>query len=293
VLLFILGIINGILSIPTFYKLKAMRDENGSHIYLYVASIVSLLTMIIFTLKFILLVLSQLSIITSRLVFIGQCKFIDFLLKISLQTGDWLYACVAVLGACISMKGLSFNRASSKKLAKWVIFLIIIFVSGTSIHETYYGTLLDDNEEQRTWCIVRYPTSSAKALTKYTTFMSILHFIGPFVVNIMSSIVIIAISTRSNSKLKKGLSYRTHLRLQLKKMKHLIISPMVLVLLTIPRIILAFTLECMKSARDPISLFLIGYYVSFIPPILTFMVFILPSKVRIKEFKAIMLFRRH
>jgi hypothetical protein len=209
-------------------------------------------------------------------------------LKVFLQTGDWLYACVAVNGSFVGIKGLNFNKSLSKKLAKWVIFLVIIFVSGTSIHEAYYRTLIDDIEEQRTWCIVRYPKSSSKALTKYTTFMSILHFIGPFVFNIISSIGIIAIAARSRSKIEKKRSYRTHLYLQFQKLKHLIISPIVLVLLTVPRVILAFTLECMKSARDPITLFLVGYFVSFIPPISTFVVFILPSKERMKEFKTIM-----
>jgi hypothetical protein len=284
----VLGIINGILSIPTFNKFRKMPNENGSNIYLYTASIISLFTMIIFTLKFTLLVLTQLSIITSRTVLIGQCISIDFLLKVLLQTGDWLYACVAVNGSFIGIKGLRFNKSLSKKMAKWVIFLLIIFVSGTSIHEAYYRTIIDDLEEQRTWCIVRYPTSSSKALMRYTTFMSILHFMGPFVINIISSISIIAIVARSRSKIEKKHSYRTHLRLQLQKLKHLIISPIVLVFLTVPRVILAFTLECMKSARDPITLFLIGYFASFTPPILTFIIFILPSKERMKEFKAMM-----
>jgi hypothetical protein len=284
----VLGIINGILSIPTFRKFKKMPNESGSHIYLYTASIISLFTMIIFTLKFTLLVLTQLSIITSHTVLIGQCKSIDFLLKVLLQTGDWLYACVALTGSFIGIKGLSFNKSLSKRLAKWIIFLVIMFVSGTSIHEAYYRILIEDNEEHRTWCIVRYPKSSSKALMKYTTFMSILHFMGPFVVNIISSIVIIAFAARSRSKIEKKRSYGTHLRLQFQKLKHLIITPIVLVLLTVPRVILAFTLECMKSARDPITLFLIGYFVSFIPPILTFIVFILPSKERMKEFKTMM-----
>jgi hypothetical protein len=219
---------------------------------------------------------------------IGQCKSIDFLLKVSLQTVDWLYACVAVNGAFVSIKGLSFNKSLSKKLSKWVIFLVIIFVSGTSIHEAYYRTLIDDSEEQRTWCIIRYPQSSLKILTKYTTFMSILHFISPFIVNIISPMVIISIAARSRLKLEKKRSYRTHLWLQFQKFKHLIISPVVLVFLSVPRVILAFNLECMKSARDPITLFLVGYFISFIPPILTFIIFIVPSTDRKKVFKTLM-----
>ncbi len=47
-------------------------------------------------------------------------------------------------------------------------------------------------------------------------------------------------------------------------------SPISLVLLALPRLILASTLGCMKSARDSVTLFLVGYFVSFILSLLTF-----------------------
>ncbi len=65
----------------------------------------------------------------------------------------------------------------------------------------------------------------------------------------------------------------------------LIISPLILIILALPRIIFAFILDCMKSARDPVTLYLIGYFISFIPPILLFVVFVLPSELYVKEFK--------
>jgi hypothetical protein len=244
--------------------------------------------MIIFTLKFVLLVLTQLSIIRSRTVLIGQCVSIDFLLKVFLQIGDWLYACVAVERLSSVIRGVNFNKLLSKKVAKWVIGFVVIFVSGTSIHEAYYRTLIDDIEEQRTWCIVRYPKSYSSSLTKYTAIMSIVHFMGPFVINIVSAVGIITIAARHRTKAEKKRSYFSHLRIQIRQHKYLIISPIVLILLALPRIILAFTLECIQSGRDSVTLFLVGYFVSFIPPVLTFVVFILPSEVYTTAFKSSM-----
>jgi hypothetical protein len=286
VIMLVLGIMNGILSIPTFQR-KKLR-EFGCGVYLYIASIISLLTMITFTLKFVLLVLTQLLIITSRTVLIGQCVSVDLLLKVFLQTGDWLYACVAVERLFSVIKGVGFNKSLSKKVAKWIISFVLIFVIGTSIHEAYYRSLIDDVEEQRTWCIVRYPKSYLNSLTMYTTIMSIIHFMGPFVINIVSAVGIITIAARHRMKADKKRSYRSHLRIQIRQHKYLIISPIVLILLGLPRIILAFTLECMKSARDPVTLFLVGYFVSFIPSVLTFVVFVLPSETYTKAFKASM-----
>jgi len=65
--------------------------------------------------------------------------------------------------------------------------------------------------------------------------------------------------------------------------KHLLIAPVVLVLLAIPRMILIYTSKCMKSADD-VWLYLIGYFISLIPSMLTFLIFVLPSKLYKKEF---------
>ncbi|UJR19897.1 hypothetical protein I4U23_023030 [Adineta vaga] len=45
----------------------------------------------------------------------------------------------------------------------------------------------------------------------------------------------------------------------------------------LPRIILIFQLECMKSARESVTFYLIGYFISFLPSLSLFIIFILPS----------------
>ena len=104
--------------------------------------------------------------------------------------------------------------------------------------------------------------------------------------------ILLFISTKYRTKVDKKRSYLTHLRHQLQLLKYSIISPIVLILLATPRIILAFTLQCMKSAREPVGLFLLGYFISFIPSMVTFIVFILPSQFYRKEcYKTIVQFR--
>ncbi len=55
-----------------------------------------------------------------------------------------------------------------------------------------------------------------------------------------------------------------------------------LVILGLPRLILVFVSKCMKSGDDS-WLFVIGYFISFLPPMLTFVIFIVPSKFYKKE----------
>jgi uncharacterized membrane protein len=72
------------------------------------------------------------------------------------------------------------------------------------------------------------------------------------------------------------------LREQFQQHKHLLTAPVILVILALPRLIIAFASKCMKSSDDS-WLFAVGYFISFLPPMLTFVIFIVPSKFYKKE----------
>ncbi|CAF4771433.1 unnamed protein product, partial [Rotaria sp. Silwood2] len=57
----------------------------------------------------------------------------------------------------------------------------------------------------------------------------------------------------------------------------------VLVIVTIPRLIISFASTCVKSVRHP-WLFIGGYFISYIPPLLLFVIFVLPSELYQKKF---------
>ncbi|CAM4828683.1 unnamed protein product [Rotaria magnacalcarata] len=78
---------------------------------------------------------------------------------------------------------------------------------------------------------------------------------------------------------------------KLKQHKHLFISPVILILLSLPRLIISFTLDCKKSSKH-FWLYLIGYFVSFMPSILIFVVFVLPSTIFKRSFKEAILHGR-
>ncbi len=65
--------------------------------------------------------------------------------------------------------------------------------------------------------------------------------------------------------------------------KHLIFSSIILAILVLPRLVISFISSCMKLARDP-KLYFTGYFISFIPSLLTCFIFVLPSKMYKKEF---------
>ncbi|CAF2718597.1 unnamed protein product [Rotaria sp. Silwood2] len=83
--------IMGSLSIATF-QVKKSR-EVGRGYYLLVSSISSMCMIIMLTIKFWQLVLSQMSIITNRSLLLFNCISIEIILKPCLASSEWLNAC--------------------------------------------------------------------------------------------------------------------------------------------------------------------------------------------------------
>ncbi|CAF4247052.1 unnamed protein product [Rotaria sp. Silwood2] len=82
---------------------------------------------------------------------------------------------------------------------------------------------------------------------------------------------------RSRSQAQTRTPFIEHLRQQFHQHKNHIFVSCALVLLALPRLIMSFISGCMQSSRNP-WLYLFGYLISFIPSMITFIVFILPSK---------------
>jgi hypothetical protein len=102
IIMTVVRLINGVLSLITF-KNKALR-KTGCGLYLFSSSVTTLLTMIIFALKFWILSVAQMTYITNRSFLKFQCLSIDFLLRICLSMDQWLNACIAMVREVTTIK---------------------------------------------------------------------------------------------------------------------------------------------------------------------------------------------
>lgn len=125
----------------------------------------------------------------------------------------------------------------------------------------------------------------------YNTIILIFHFVGPFCANLFSAFYIIFSGARRRAVTQKRLTYREHLRQQFKGHKNLIISPIILVVLTLPRLLISFLSGCVKRSHNS-WLYLFGYIIPFIPSVSIFFIFVLPSDFYKTEFKNPIKFRR-
>ncbi|CAF4232249.1 unnamed protein product, partial [Adineta steineri] len=106
IIFILIGLINGIFTMITF-KNKKLR-EVGCGLYLLGSSITTLIIIVLFTLKFWILIFAQMSQISNRSFLNIQCLLLDYLLRIFIHMDQWLNACVACERAITIVKGASF-----------------------------------------------------------------------------------------------------------------------------------------------------------------------------------------
>ncbi|UJR34831.1 hypothetical protein I4U23_027612 [Adineta vaga] len=174
-LVMIIGLSNGILSLITF-KNKSLR-EVGCEIYLFGSSITTIFTMIFFGLKYFTYLSTRISIPSNQLFIKIQCYSLDFLLRICLNMDQWLNAYVALERAITVCQETRFNKKTSKKFAKKVLIILVIFIISTSIHDPFHRNLFeerenDNDDKKRIWCVLKYSSH----LQIYNRIVNTFHF---------------------------------------------------------------------------------------------------------------------
>ena len=272
-IMFVLGLVNSLLSILIFHSKKSRQLGSGN--YLFASSLTSLLMIITLTLKFWDLILSQMSIITNRMWLMISCKSIDYLLKVFLASSEWLTACVAFERMISVNKGANFNKIKSQKSSKWVISIVFLLTTLTLIQDPISRRLIDDYDadERRIWCFVQYSHS----IRHYNTFITLFHFLVPFSIHVITAVRIIKKLAHRRAIIQPEHPYQAHFQQELHRHQHILFAPCMLILLSLPRLAISFVKDCMRSAREP-WFYLIGYFVSFVPSTLIFVVFVLSSK---------------
>jgi len=306
-IMFVIGFINGIFSLITFRN-KELRKV-GCGIYLLASSITSLLTITMFTIKFWFVIFIQLHSIVRSSILRTDCVFIGPVLKVCLYLDGWLNACVAIERAVNVSKGVNFDKKKSQRAARWIVLILPIFIISTLIHEPIHHELFeyttqkynpininnnstmnvsmesDTNvgyeNEYNVLCVIRY----SRSVQTYNTITLFIHLVAPFLVNLFSALFIIFGTARRRSTAKTNKkSFKEHAANQIREHKQLLISPFILLLLAVPRLIMSLISGCVDPSENP-WLYLCGYFISFTPPMLVFTVFVLPSELYRKTFK--------
>lgn len=294
IVMFTGGIINAVLSILTFQN-KELR-EIGCGVYLFASSITSLITLCMFTVKFCFLLLTHMNIMMNVSVISGGCKSIEPIMKVFLYLNTWLNACVAIERTINISKGINFHRAKSRRIGRCVVAVLPLCIIASLIYEPIKREVFEikaekdetlektetlaNTRDHSVYCITRYSPS----LEKYDTGIVFFHLLAPFAINLFSALYIIFGAARQRSTAQRDRSYKGHVCEQFNEHKHLLISPLVLVILASPRLIIALLPACTDVSQNH-WLYLSAYFIAFIPSMLVFIIFVLPSSMYKKKFK--------
>ncbi|CAF1285852.1 unnamed protein product, partial [Rotaria sordida] len=216
VFMFILGMINGTLSIAIFCK-ENVR-QTGCSLYLLTSSCNSLLLIIVSVIKFSQLILSQTAVLTNRTFLTLNCILLDMILKVLVASNDGFYGCVALERVFTVINGIKFNQVKTKQIAKWIILCVFLLTIITHIHDPIHRQLINDSDgdEQRLWCLVRYSSS----INISNIFVTFFRFLISFSINLISTIILIISIARSRSKVRSKIPFKKHLQQQLYQHKH-------------------------------------------------------------------------
>jgi hypothetical protein len=288
IIMFIGGLVNSILSLLTFQS-KECR-QSGCGMYLLASSVTSLLAISMFTMKFWFVVLTQINVSISLSILRGGCVSIEVILKFFLYLDGWFNACVAVERAMHVFKGVKFDKKKSKHFARRIIFILPFCIINTLMHELLYRRLLvyppetdktsEDTTERYISCVTHY----SPAIQDYNTTILFFHLVAPFLINLCSALFIIFGVARQRSVALTSKPFIEHVREQFKEHKQLIISPVILLVLSIPRLIISLLPDGVKVSEN-LWLYLSAYLISFTPSMLIFIIFVVPSEFYMKAFK--------
>ncbi|CAF5005486.1 unnamed protein product [Rotaria sp. Silwood1] len=278
-----LGFIGNILSIITFAQKKSR--ETGCGYYLFAISIYNQLTLIVLGLRFVYLLVTQMIVWKNKGRSLILCQCLEFGLTLLPNLSNWLSVCVSVERTFTVIYGVLFNKQLSVRTAKGLCIVLLIVLTALTVHEPLTRQLIEDPRLGRfTWCVTK---SSSTKLQTYNSILSFVHLLGSFLINLLSTGILIMIIARQKLTVRKETihhSFTTTLRQQTAYYKHLIISPTILLILALPRLIISLVSVCIDTSwRNYV--FLAGYFISFIPFAATLFIFIIPAPIYRDELK--------
>ena len=208
-----------------------------------------------------------------------NCRFIEPCLKIFIYIDNWLNACVAVERIASVHQGVLFQKKLSRQVAKRIIPIVILINIAMYIPQIISLHVYMDQREERSWCVVEY----SSWIQIYSLTLIMFHYFGPLLINIISVISILITTIRQRRSSHANQSWWQHVKSKVRHYRHLIISPVILTILTLPHLIISIILDCNKSS-NLLWFYIVGYFLSFVPIALVFLIYVLPSPIFKEEF---------
>ncbi len=284
-LIFLFGLCNNLCSFLTFVRAKPRKVGVGN--YLLVISVIDQCSLLLLLLKIIHIIFG-----TNGTLFyyerfnLYSCKIISYLLSVFTRIIYWLSSVVTIERLCVVLFPTSVTL-KKPRIALFVSLLIILVVCGMHIHEAMYYTTINDpsyTSTNVTLCVTSYVE---QLVSLYNRTNVLIHYFIPFLIQVVSITILIFQIARSRER-THGNSQQTFIDLfkkQFKMHREYYITPIIIILSSLPQAILSFSYACteLKQSWQRYSL-LTTYFLAYLPQMLGFILYVLPSTTYTEEF---------
>ena len=285
-LIFLFGLFNNISSFFTFIRRKVRKFGVGN--YLLIISIVDQCSLLLLFFKFIHIILgTNGTLFSHRNLNLYSCKVLSYLLSVSTRLTYWLTSFVTIERLCMVLFPTSVIL-KNPRLALGLSAFAALMVCSMHVHEVLYYTTIEDlsyTSANVTLCVTNYTQS---LVSIYNRVNVLLHYFIPFLIQTIS-ITIMIVRTASSRARTIGNQRETFgeiFRKQLKTQKELYITPLIIILSSLPQTILSFSYACggFNQSWQRYTL-LVAYFFSYLPQVLGFILYVLPSTAFSEEFR--------
>ncbi|CAF1172606.1 unnamed protein product, partial [Didymodactylos carnosus] len=183
----------------------------------------------------------------------------------------------------LNKHGVPFDKYDKQKLMLYV--LTIFLVAASAVIDILLHRITNDTQNtNQLICITEY--SSLSSVWKTVDTLSIFtNHIVPVLLNVYASGIILTIAARSKSNVSHE-SFISSLWFQIKLRYEQLLCPLLMILCSLPQLLAGFILSCDTWNIVWLKHFIISlYYFAYIPQLLTFFLFIQPSRIYKQAFK--------
>ena len=284
-LIFFFGLFNTLNSFFTFLRPRSRKMPVGN--YLLIVSIVDQCSLLLLFFKIIHIILGSNGILFHyETVNLYSCKIVSYLLSVLTRITYWLTSCVTIERLCLTLFPTSQILKNTRRVSGLSV-LVILFVFSMHIHELiYYRTIVDLSYTSlnTTICVTNYVESS---ISTYNRVNVLIHYFVPFLIQIISiTILIIQLAfSRARTNSNNEQTFTNLFVRQLKMQKEQYVTPMIIVLSSLPQTILSFSYACSELKQSwQRYILLTTYFLSYLPQMLGFILYVLPSTAFVEEF---------
>jgi hypothetical protein len=270
-LIFVIGIFNNFCSLVTFKRPTPRKFGVGN--FLLIVTCLNQISLFFLFFKFIEITLGSFG--------IESCRIVSYSLSVFTRSTYWLTSWISIDRLLlIIFPTSSFLKNARLAIGRSLVTLLVIF--GVHVHEIIYYTVIKDLSTPSLICVTNFNTV---LISTYNRISALIHYICPFFIQIVSVTFVIVLTTRSRSKVAgQKISFTQILKKQFFSQKELYVTPTIIIICALPQMILTFSFACTQLSDNQRHALLVSYLLSYIPQVLGFILFVIPSSAYKKEF---------